>query len=299
MLSHPPMKPLRALMALITMSVSMLAQHVSVIPLWPAGSVPGALGDSTNDAPTLTVYLPEPGKGNGAAMVICPGGGYGGLAQHEGKDYALFLNREGVTCFVLKYRLGSHGYRHPVMLGDAARAVRLVRQRGSEWGVDAQRIGIMGSSAGGHLASTLVTHFDAGNPGATDPIDRQSSRPNLGVLCYPVITLGKFTHQGSKNHLLGMNPPADLVDFLSNEKQVKKDGPPVFLWHTQEDKAVPVENALMFAQALREAGIPFDLHIYEAGRHGIGLMSPPPNFENPHPWAKDLMFWLRSKQFVK
>ena len=299
MVDEYSMNLLRALMALFTRSVSMLAQTAPVIPLWPAGSVPGALGDSTNDAPTLTVYLPEPGKATGAAMVICPGGGYGGLAQHEGKDYALFLNREGVACFVLKYRLGSHGYRHPIMLGDAARAVRLVRQRGSEWGVDALRIGIMGSSAGGHLASTLVTHFDAGDPDAKDPIERQSSRPDLGVLCYPVITLGKFTHQGSKNHLLGANPPADLVDFLSNEKQVKKDGPPVFLWHTLEDKAVPVENALMFARALREAGVPFDLHIYEAGRHGIGLMSPPPLFENPHPWARDLVFWLRSKQFVK
>jgi acetyl esterase/lipase len=293
------MKPLRALAALLAMSLSMLAQTESVIPLWPAGSVPGSLGDTTNDVPTLTLYPAEPGKGTGAAMVICPGGGYGGLAQHEGSDYALFLNREGVTCFVLKYRLGSHGYRHPIMLGDAARAVRLVRQRGVEWGVDPKRIGIMGSSAGGHLASTLVTHFDAGDAKAADPIDRQSSRPDLGVLCYPVITFGKFTHQGSKNNLLGQNPPVDLVESLSNEKQVKKDGPPVFLWHTQEDKAVPVENSLMFAQALREAGIPFDLHIYEAGGHGIGLKSRPPNFENPHPWARDLVFWLRSKQFAK
>jgi acetyl esterase/lipase len=219
------------------------------------------------------------------------------LADHEGEDYALYLNQSGVAGFVLKYRLGAHGYRHPVMLGDAARAVRLVRSRAEEWGVDPQRIGIMGSSAGGHLASTLVTHFDAGDPDAEDPIDRQSSRPDLGILCYAVITMGEFTHQGSRRNLLGANPDAGLVKLLSNELQVTADTPPCFVWHTWEDRGVPVENSLQFAVALRRAGVPFDLHVYERGRHGIGLQSKPP-FEGVHPWAIDLTFWLTQRGFV-
>jgi acetyl esterase/lipase len=157
----------------------------------------------------------------------------------------------------------------------------------------------MGSSAGGHLASTLVTHFDGGNAASSDAVEREASRPTLGVLCYPVITLGKFTHGGSKQNLLGTNPPADLVENLSNELQVRKDGPPVFVWHTWEDTAVPVENALLFADGMRRAGVPFDLHIYEKGRHGIGLQAKPPGFENAHPWAADLVFWLRGRGFVR
>jgi len=267
------------------------------IRLW-SGAAPGALGKNPQDIPTLTPYLPEAGQTTGAAIVICPGGGYGGLAGHEGKDYALYLNRLGVVGFVLEYRLGSHGYRHPVMLGDAARAVRLVRARSAEWGVDPQRIGIMGSSAGGHLASTLVTHFDVGDPSAEDPVDRHSSRPDLGILCYAVITLGEFTHQGSKRNLLGPEPSDDLVEFLSNERQVTSETPPCFVWHTWEDRGVPVENSLLFAAALRRAGVPFALHVYERGRHGIGLQDKPP-FEAVHPWAKDLAFWLRQKEFAR
>jgi acetyl esterase/lipase len=283
----------------MTMSMGLMGQTGPAMELWPVGQVPGALGTGTNDVPTLTPYLPEPGKATGAAMVICPGGGYGGLAQHEGHDYAEFLRGRGIACFVLRYRLGSHGYRHPVMLGDAARAVRLVRHRAGEWEVDPARIGIMGSSAGGHLVSTLLTHFDAGEESAADPVDRVSSRPSLGVLCYPVITLGRFTHEGSKRNLLGPDPKPELVELLSSEKQVKKDSPPTFLWHTWDDQAVPVENALLFAKAMREAGVKFDLHIYEAGRHGIGLQSRPPGFENPHPWVADLVFWLKGQGFVK
>lgn len=261
------------------------------IPLWPDGA-PGAHGQEAKDIPTLTPYLPDRAKATGAAMVICPGGGYGMLAQHEGRDYALWLTEHGVTGFVLKYRLGSHGYRHPIMLGDAARAVRLVRARAAEWNVDPRRVGIMGSSAGGHLASTLLTQFDAGDPHAADPIERQSARPDLGILCYPVITMGKFTHQGSKLNLLGPAPPDALVELVSSEKQVTAQTPPCFIWHTVEDAAVPVENALEFAFALRRAGVPFDLHIYEKGRHGIGL-------GGGHPWTKDCLFWLKARGFVK
>jgi acetyl esterase/lipase len=261
------------------------------IALWPDGA-PGALGKEDKDIPILTPYLTASPNATGAAIVICPGGGYGGLASHEGKDYALWLNEHGVSGFVLKYRLGSNGYRHPRMLEDAARAMRMVRARAEQWKVDPKRVGIMGSSAGGHLASTLLTHFDAGNPNSTDPIERHSSRPDIGILCYPVITMGTNTHQGSKNNLLGKDPSPELVKLLSNELQVTAQTPPCFIWHTWEDKAVKVENSLEFAGALTKAGVPFDLHVYQQGRHGIGLA-------NGHPWTKDCVFWLKTQGFTK
>jgi len=266
------------------------------IPLWPGGA-PGALGTNSNDIPTLTAYLPDGTNATGAAMVICPGGGYAGLASHEGRDYALWLNQHGVAGFVLKYRLGSHGYRHPAMLQDAARAVRVVRAHAVEWHIDEHRVGIMGSSAGGHLASTLLTHFDAGNPTATDPVERESCRPDLGILCYPVITMGEVTHAGSRENLLGQNPSPELVRDLSNELQVTKETPPCFLWATSDDAIVPVENSFLFAEALGKAGVPFDLHIYQHGRHGLGLADVPP-FKHPHPWAADCLYWLKIQKFV-
>ena len=168
----------------------------------------------------------------------------------------------------------------------------------AEWSLDSHRIGIIGSSAGGHLASTLLTHFDAGNPTAADPIERVSSRPDLGILCYAVISMGPFTHQGSRNNLLGTNAPAELVRELSNELQVSTDTPPCFIWHTFEDKVVPVENSLQFAEALRRAGVPFDLHIYQKGGHGMGLGDRKPPFAHPHPWAADCLFWLKQQRFV-
>ncbi|HVM63183.1 MAG TPA: alpha/beta hydrolase [Verrucomicrobiae bacterium] len=261
------------------------------IPLWPAGA-PGTLGTNDWDVPTLTPYLADPKTATGAAMVICPGGGYSHLAGHEGKDYALWLNEHGVQCFVLKYRLGTHGYRHPRMLQDAARAVRLVRARAAEWSVDPHRVGIMGSSAGGHLAATLLTHFDAGDTNATDVVERQSSRPDLGILCYAVITMGAKSHPGSLKFLLGDNPSAELKDEVSAEKHVTAQTPPCFIWATCEDPVVPVENSLMFAEALRAAGVPFDLHIYQHGKHGLGLAG-------GHPWTQDCLFWLKSQNFVK
>lgn len=268
------------------------------MPLW-AEKAPGALGETPKDIPTLTPYLAEKPGAARAAMVICPGGGYGSLADHEGSHYAKFLNEHGISAFVLKYRLGSAGYRHPVMLNDAARAVRIVRARATEWNIDPTKIGIMGSSAGGHLASTLLTHFDAGNAEATDPIDRQSSRPDLGVLCYAVITMGEFTHQGSKKNLLGENPSAELVTLLSSELQVKESTPPCFIWHTWEDKAVPIENSLQFANALQKNKIPFDLHIYQKGGHGIGLGKPNKETNQRHPWTQDLVFWLKAQGWAE
>src|SRR5258706_10531573 len=279
------------MLALLGWFASAHAQSTNSFPLWPDGA-PGALGKEDKDIPTLTPFWPDPAKATGAAMVICPGGGYGGLAPHEGQDYARFLNEHGVAGFVLKYRLGSGGYRHPAMLHDAARAVRLVRSKAGEWKLDPKRIGIMGSSAGGHLTSTLLTHFDAGKPEAEDPIERQSSRPDLGILCYPVITMGQFTHQGSKNNLLGKDPSPELIQDLSNELRVTKDTPPCFLWHTCEDTAVPVENSLQFANALRKAGVPFDLHVYQKGAHGIGLGSRPYGGGGRHPLTRDCIFWV-------
>ncbi len=271
------------------------AQMQPPVPLWDT-AVPGALGTSSNDIPTLTPYLPDPAAATGAAMIICPGGGYSGLAAHEGNDYALWLNQHGVTAFVLKYRLAPR-YHYPAIFQDAARAVRLVRAKADTWKIDPKRIGIMGSSAGGHLASMLLTHFDSGNPASDDVVERQSSRPDIGVLCYAVISLGKYTHQGSKGNILGRNPAPELAQFLSSELQVTPGTPPCFIWSTFEDNTVPMENSMLFASALRSNNVPFALNIYQKGGHGMGLNDKPP-FDHPHPWAADCLFWLQAQKFV-
>jgi acetyl esterase/lipase len=246
----------------------------------------------------LTVFLPVPEKATGAAMVICPGGGYGHLADHEGSHYARWLNQQGIAGFVLKYRLSTGGYRHPAMLNDASRAIRTVRARAEEWKLDAKRVGIIGSSAGGHLASTTITHWDLGNTNAADIIERQSSRPDLAILCYPVVSLSnEFTHKGSRNNLLGTNALTELLKELSAELQVNKDTPPCFIWSTMEDKVVPVENSMMLAAALRRVSVPFDLHVYERGPHGIGLGNKNFDATNFHPWTGDCEFWLRERKF--
>ena len=274
------------------------AQTNNFFPLWTDGA-PGALGKEDKDIPTLTVYLPPAERASGAAIVICPGGGYGGLADHEGSQYARWLNELGIAGFVLKYRLGPAGYHHPAMLLDAARAVRTVRARASEWKINPKHIGIMGSSAGGHLAATLLTHFDEGKTESSDPIERVSSRPDLGILCYAVITMGEFTHKGSQYNLLGKDPSPELVRELSNELQVTKETPPCFIWHTWEDKGVSVENSLLFAEALRKHGVRFDLHIYERGPHGLGLGTREWKPEERHPWTRDCEYWLKQRGFAK
>ncbi|MBI5381524.1 MAG: alpha/beta hydrolase [Opitutae bacterium] len=276
-----------------TPTPSPAAANVTV--LWPAGA-PGKLGDQPQDIPTLTAYLPAPESRTGASMLILPGGGYSKLAEHEGVGYAEWFTQHGIVCYVLKYRLGSSGYRHPAMLQDAARALRQVRAWARRDGLDPARVGVIGSSAGGHLASTLVTHFDAGQPAAADPIERESSRPDLGILCYPVITMGDNTHAGSRKNLLGDNPAPELVELLSNEKQVTSQTPPCYVWSTGDDKVVKVENTLRFVDALRRAGVPFDLHIFEKGPHGLGFGRPG---KPAPPWADSLLFWLRARQFVK
>jgi acetyl esterase/lipase len=265
-------------------------------PLW-TGDAPGTLGKDAKDVPTLTPYFAPPGKATGASFIICPGGGYAALAPHEGFQYALWLNEQGITAFVLKYRLGSNGYRHPAMMQDVQRAIRYVRANAEKWSLDPNRIGVMGSSAGGHLASTAITHFDSGNPAAADPIDRVSSRPSLGILCYAVITMGPDTHAGSKRYLLGENPDPALVEFLSNEKQVTANTPPVFIFHTYEDSTVKVENALEFAAALRRNKVPFALHIYPKGGHGMGLGGAQWDPGNRHPWTNDCALWLKEQGY--
>jgi acetyl esterase/lipase len=264
------------------------------IRLWE-GDAPGALGQRPQDIPTLTPFLPDPAKRNGASIIVLPGGGYANLAPHEGQGYAEWFAGEGYTAYVLRYRLGSQGYHHPVEFEDITRAVRMVRAFAKRDGLDPHRIGVIGSSAGGHLASTIATQFDAGKPDANDPIERESSRPDLAVLCYPVITMGEFAHAGSRTMLLGKDPAPELLKKLSSELQVTPDTSPCFVWATMEDQTVPVENSLMFAAALRRNKVPFSLHIYEKGAHGLGLGRP--GHPAP-PWAADLLYWFGERKFA-
>jgi acetyl esterase/lipase len=270
----------------------------AAIPLWPRGA-PGALGEAAGDIPVITPFLPDSGKASGAALLICPGGGYEMLAPHEGEGYARFFNEHGIACFVLAYRLGSQGYHYPAMFLDVSRAIRYIRAHASDWAVDPGRVGIVGSSAGGHLASTLLTHFDGGKAGDPDPIERQSSRPDLGILCYPVLTMGPDTHAGSKANVLGPDASPELVTLLSSELQVTSITPHCFIFHTWEDDAVKVENSLAFATALRARGVSFDLHIYENGGHGMGLGGPWDQPDKLHPWTQDCLYWLKLHRFTK
>lgn len=276
-----------------------VARAAEPFPLWPQGA-PGALGKEPADVPTLTPFLAPKEKATGAAVIVCPGGGYQRLAEHEGRPVAEWLNTVGVTAFVLKYRLGPR-YQHPSMLQDAQRAIRTVRARAAEWGLDPARVGILGFSAGGHLASTAGTHFDAGKTDAADPIERVSSRPSLMILIYPVITMRERTHAGSRRNLLGENPSPELLALLSNEEQVTKETPPAFVVHTVNDAGVPVENSLMFVSALRRAGIPFELHLYERGPHGFGLgtaRSDRPADPILSTWPTHAAAWLRLHGFA-
>jgi acetyl esterase/lipase len=262
------------------------------IPLWPDGA-PGAMGEADADKPGLRVY--QPAKPNGCAVVVCPGGGYGVLAyDHEGHQVAKWFNTFGVTAAVLKYRHAP--YRHPIPLGDAQRVVRHLRANAEPLGIAADRIGIMGFSAGGHLASTAATHFDAGAAEAKDAVDRVSCRPDFCVLAYPVITMSEdFTHGGSIRNLLGENPTAELLDLLSNEKQVTRETPPTFLFHTADDRAVPVRNSLAFFAACQQHGVPSELHVYQHGPHGVGLAPGDPVLRT---WPDRLRDWLRQNELL-
>ncbi|MCI0705224.1 MAG: alpha/beta hydrolase [Planctomycetia bacterium] len=274
------------------------------IPLWE-GKAPFAVGDSTADKPELTIYRPE--KPNGTAVVICPGGGYGFLAMdHEGKQVAEFFTNLGVTAFVLKYRIVAKDRPGPLgqaPLWDAQRAIRLVRAKAKDYGVDPKKIGVMGFSAGGHLASTAATHYDLGNKDRdADRIDRTSCRPDFVILAYPVITMDDtVTHKGSKNNLLGAKPDEKQIELFSNEKHVTKDTPPVFIFHTSADTAVVPENAVRFYRACKKAGVPVELHIYEKGKHGVGLGRDPKwtgGEKSVATWPDRLTDWMKARELL-
>jgi acetyl esterase/lipase len=273
-----------------------ILQEPHTLLLWP-GRAPGAQGDEERDQPALTVYMPPNTTGPMTAVIIAPGGSYQRLSMNlEGREPANHFNAMGMAAFVLRYRLGPQ-YHHPIELGDAQRAIRLVRSKAGEWHLAPDRIGFMGFSAGGHLASSVSTHFDAGNPAAADPIDRVSSRPDFAVLAYPVISfIEPWTHQGSKTALLGDAPDAALARSLSSETQVTATTPPAFIYHTTADTTVPVENAVAYFLALRKAGVPAEMHIFKEGRHGSGLGQSDPALAE---WPTLLANWLRVSGLVK
>lgn len=273
-----------ALLVLALLAASGLGWAQRTELLWPEGA-PGALGAEDQDRPTIGIYLPPVEKASGAAVVICPGGGYRALAmEKEGSEIAHWLNARGIAGFVLKYRLGPR-YHHPAPLDDARRALSLVRTRADEFRIKPDRVGIWGFSAGGHLASTAATHLDAG------------SRPDFAILAYAVITLEPpYAHQGSRMNLLGAEPDAKLVHDLSNQTQVTNGTPPTFLFHTDGDKGVPAENSVLFYLALRKAGVPAEMHIYERGPHGVGLATADPVLAS---WPRRLEDWLKSRGLIK
>jgi len=265
--------------------------------LWPEGA-PLAHGEDAIDQPNLSLYLAAAEHATGAAIVVCPGGGYGGLATtHEGHDVGVFFNQHGISAFILTYRFAPQ-YHHPCPLLDVQRALRMVRARAQQWQIDPARIGVMGFSAGGHLASTALTHFDAGRKDADDPIERVSCRPDFGILVYPVIALDQpYTHQGSKHNLLGERVnDAALVAELSTAQQVTAQTPPCFLVHTSGDTVVPPENSIDFYLALQRAKVPAELHVYERGQHGFGLAPKDPVLAT---WPEHLLAWLRVRGLLQ
>ncbi len=289
------------LIALCTFAGSLAAYQNPPAPptgtmelLWPNGA-PGALGNDENlDKPKIYINLPS--HPNGAAVVVFPGGGYVHLStDKEGGKVAGWLNSNGVAAFVVTYRLGPR-YHHPAMLEDAARAVRTVRYRAREFKIDPNRIGVIGFSAGGHMAATISTHFDKGDPNAQDPIDRVSSRPDFAILAYPVISMRVgIAHMGSRTNLLGENPPKSLVWLMSDELQVTPDTPPTFLFQTDNDPVVPVENSALYYLALKRAGVPAEMHIYAEGNHGVGLAPSDPVLST---WTERLRDWLKVRHII-
>jgi len=243
-----------------------LPRGKQAVNLWPDGA-PRPDGVVPEAEPFLIPY-PVRGKARGA-VVVCPGGGYQGLADYEGFPIAKWLNESGIGAFVLRYRLAPH--RHPAQLMDAQRAIRLVRARAEEWNVKPDHVGILGFSAGGHLSATAATLFSAGRPKSKDPVERQSCRPDAAILCYPVITFTRGWNQGTRTNLLSRKPGKGLPRLLSAELQVTPRTPPTFLWHTADDQMVRVEDSLIFAEALRRNKVPFELHVFPHGAHGLAM----------------------------
>ncbi len=257
--------------------------------LWPEGA-PGATGTGQGHEPSITIYLPEAAKATGTAIVVCPGGGYGGLAiDHEGEQIGQWLIKEGIAAFVVQYRHAPL-YGHPYPLMDAQRAVRTVRAGAAAWGLKPDRIGILGFSAGGHLTASTGILNEGGDPSAKDPIDQVSARPDFMVPIYPVITMqDDYTHKGSRKNLLGENPDPALVERYSLERQVNAQTPPTFLVHTTDDQVVPVENAVQLYLAIHKAGVPVEMHVYEKGVHGLGLGGGDAAFAT---WPGHFIHWL-------
>lgn len=285
------------------------AQDIT-LPLWPNGKIPNhqntdevekventdIIRISKVQSPQISVFLPARNNSTGQAVIICPGGGYSYISYDwEGTDIAKLLNAKGITAIVLKYRLPdvkSDIVPHLSPLMDAKRAIRIVRANADKWRIKKNNIGIMGFSAGGHLASTLATHFDNGDKNSKDSIEQQSSRPDFAVLVYPVITMNKsFTHMGSRNNLLGNDPDSSLVNLYSNELQVTKETPPTFLVHATDDKTVPVENSLSFYEALKKNNVSAEMHIFPHGGHGFGLALRKGSLAM---WPDLLVSWMRS-----
>jgi acetyl esterase/lipase len=277
----------------------------AVVDLWPEG-VPGQLADpgtevvgagriSNVSVPTLTVFAPPAGTANGMAAIMCPGGGYVVLAMDkEAAEYTRWLTGLGVTVFVLKYRVAPQ--RHPAPLRDVLRAVRIVRSRAAEWGVDPNRVGVFGSSAGGHVAASAATLFDAPEGETGAPLDAVGARPDFVVLQYPVITMHPpAVHDGSRDALLGPGARPDLVEYLSLERRVTAETPPTFLIHTGEDTSVPVENSILFYRALRAAGVDAEMHLYERGPHGFGITA---GLDTTSDWPKRAEEWMRARGWL-
>jgi acetyl esterase/lipase len=251
------------------------------------------LGDGKFEQADAQITVHKPEKPNGTAVVICPGGGYGGLVTGaEGHGIATWLNRHGITGVVLEYRLPAG--RPYVPLLDAQRALRTVRSNAKAWGIDPAKVGIMGFSAGGHLASTAATHFDDGDPNTTDAVDRVSCRPDFAILIYPVITMGNKTHQGSRNSLLGKNPDAKLVELFSNEKQVTAKTPPTFLAHAKDDGVVVPDNSKAFYEALQARKVPAKYLELPSGGHGLN------GYKGPmwDAWQEQSLAWLAEQKFI-
>jgi len=282
---------MKALTMLFGVAALALAQtDPETMLLWEKGA-PGALGDADVDKPAITIFRAT-GAG-GTSVIVAPGGGYRNLSMDkEGRQVASWFNAMGVTAFVLRYRLGPR-YHHPIELGDAQRAIRLVRSRAMQLGIAPDRIGMMGFSAGGHLTATAGTHFDDGNRDASDPVDRVSSRPDFLILAYPVISFDPaIAHRGSEQSLLGDNPDPKLIQELSDELQVTAKTPPAFLFHTNADTTVPAENSVRFYLALRQAKVPAEIHIFQNGPHGVGLDLGDPALSQ---WPVLLTNWLRGR----
>ncbi|CCW35527.1 alpha/beta hydrolase [Chthonomonas calidirosea] len=260
-------------------------------PLWSSAE----LSQQAAPTSTLRALLPYPSKACGASIIVFPGGGYVTLAPHESDPVAEWLTTLGVVGFVLDYRLAPHA-KHPAMLEDATRAVRTVRANASQWGLDPHRIGVLGFSAGGHLATTLATHFDAGTPNHADPIEQVSSRPDLVIAIYPVVSLVEsYAHAWCRKCLLGDDPPQELLEDLSPERRVTSETPPMFLVHSVDDNGVPPAHSLKLALALSEANVPYELHIYQGGGHGYGLARQTP-YAQDWPWR--CARWLQETGFT-